>query len=244
MIRVLQKALVLVALIVLTIAVPARAQGTFAVTVASKTADHPWFGQGWGEGYVIDGDQGAVITLVRGQTYVFQLQNVSTSHPFYISTNSNGGGAGVFNDGVQNNFATGNETLTFTVPDTAPDQLFYQCSFHPLMGGVINVVSGGTAAEREELPDAIRLDQNYPNPFNPSTQIAFTLESSQEITLSVFDALGREIRTLASGTYPAGTHSITWDGTTADGAEAPSGSYLYRLETPDAAVTRTMTLVR
>ena len=228
----------------LLLAVPTQAQTTYTVTVSNKSADHPWQGEGWPEGYVIDGDEGAELTLVRGQTYVFQLQGVSSQHPFYLSTNFSGGGAGTYSDGVENNFATGDETLTFTVPDTAPDLLYYQCSFHPRMGGVINIVSSGTAAERDGLPDGIRLDQNYPNPFNPSTEIAFTLESNARVTLTVFDALGREVKTLLNQTLPAGEHAAAWDGTAADGSEAPSGTYLYRLETGSSQISRTMTLIR
>ena len=104
-------------LLVLLLALPtARAQeNTFTVTVATKTSDHPYNGQGWPEGYVIDGDQGAELTLVRGETYTFQMSNVPVLHPFYISTSATGGdgGASAYDDGVTGNGASGNATLTF-----------------------------------------------------------------------------------------------------------------------------------
>ena len=234
----------LVVLIALITSVPVAAQTTYTVTVANKTANHPWVNQGWPEGYLIDGEEGAELTLVRGETYVFQLQNVAQVHPFYISTNESGGGAGIYDEGVEGNMATGNGTVTFTVPEDAPDILYYQCAFHPRMGGVLNIVSGGTAAERPEVPATIRLDQNYPNPFNPETGITFGLQASEQVTLSIFDVAGRTVRILVSGTLPAGEHSANWDGTTADGNDAPSGTYFYRLETADETLTRSMTLIR
>src|SRR5690606_22195083 len=121
----------LVVLIALITSVPVAAQTTYTVTVANKTANHPWVNQGWPEGYLIDGEEGAELTLVRGETYVFQLQNVAQVHPFYISTNESGGGAGIYDEGVEGNMATGNGTVTFTVPEDAPDILYYQCAFHP-----------------------------------------------------------------------------------------------------------------
>ncbi len=244
MITLLRRTWPIVSLLLLAFVADVRAQTTYMVTVASKSAEHPWSGQGWPEGYLIDGEEGAELTLVRGETYVFQLQNVASVHPFYISTSESGGGAGEYEQGVEGNFATGNGTVTFTVPDDAPDVLYYQCSFHPRMGGVLNIVSGGTAAERPEVPASIRLDQNYPNPFNPETGITFALESGGHVTLSVIDATGRTVRVLVDATLTPGEHAVTWDGMTADGRAAASGTYLYRLETTNESVTRAMTLLR
>ena len=116
------------------------------VTVASKTSDHPYNGQGWSEGFVIDGDQGKELTLQRGVTYTFEMNNVAAMHSFYISTSAVGGGAGVYSDGVSGNFASGNETLTFTPGADTPDQLYYQCNTggHTYMGWKINVTGTGS----------------------------------------------------------------------------------------------------
>lgn len=225
-------------------AVPVAGQNTFTVSVANKTAEHPWANLGWPEGYVVNGTQGATLTLVRGETYVFEMQNVPSIHPFYISTNASGGGAGVWNEGVQGNFATGTASVTFTVPQTAPDVLYYQCSLHGSMGGELQIVSGSTSAEAGELPDGTRLHQNYPNPFNPSTEIRFSLGTPGAARLVVYDATGRALRTLVDSVLPAGDHAAIWDGRSSDHEEAASGAYFYRLETDEGTSTRTMILLR
>src|SRR5690606_18049823 len=141
----------------------------------------------------------------------------SSLHPFYIASQSGGGGAGVYNEGVTGNFATGSGSVTFVVPESAPDQLYYECSNHAQMGGVLNIVSSGTDVERDEQPASIHLEQNYPNPFNPETQIRFELDAAAAVTLAVYDASGRTIRVLVNSTMPAGAHSVTWDGYASDG---------------------------
>lgn len=117
---------------------------TFAVTVVQKTAEHPFFGEGWDEAYAIDGVEGRHLTLERGVTYVFEMEDVPAMHPFYISTSRSGFGEGVYSDGVTGNFATQGEVLTFTPREDTPDLLFYQCSAHDYMGGFIHVVGSET----------------------------------------------------------------------------------------------------
>lgn len=223
---------------------PVIAQTNFNVTVANKTAAHPWSGQGWPEGYVINGSEGATLTLERGVTYTFQMQNVPGLHPFYISTSSSGAGAGAYTDGVDGNFASGNQTLTFTPSADAPNVLYYQCSSHDFMGGTINVTGSVSADDPAELPSAITLEQNYPNPFNPSTVIRFHLPATTQVALTVLDAFGREVATVAGGTLAAGEHAVTWDGTDDAGRLLPSGQYFYRLEAGTERRYRALTILR
>ncbi|MAT39940.1 MAG: hypothetical protein CL946_10090 [Ectothiorhodospiraceae bacterium] len=81
------------------------------------------------------------------------------------------------------------------------------------------------------LPSDASLEQNYPNPFSASTSVTFTLDRDAEITLTIHDALGRKVRTLASERVERGKHTYTWDGTSDEGKTLPPGMYMYTLRT-------------
>jgi hypothetical protein len=106
-----------------------------------------------------------------------------------------------------------------------------------------------TAVEGEDggqLPSQYALGQNYPNPFNPSTHIQVNLPRHSPVSLRIYDTVGQLVSTLMEGEQEAGFYLFSWDGTNQAGAEVASGTYLYRLEAPEAGIsqTRTMTLLR
>ncbi|MEM8488482.1 MAG: DUF4397 domain-containing protein, partial [Bacteroidota bacterium] len=91
----------------------------------------------------------------------------------------------------------------------------------------------------DEQPGSFKLGNNYPNPFNPTTTISFTLPETAEVSLLVYDMLGREVRTLVNGTLASGVNEVVFDA-----AGLPTGTYLYRLTTPQGSFTKTMLLVK
>ena len=90
-----------------------------------------------------------------------------------------------------------------------------------------------------EIPVAFELYQNYPNPFNPSTTIAFDVPHTSDISIAVYDLLGRQVRTLVNGSLPAGKHQVTLN---AQGMS--SGLYVVRFDTPERAFERTILLIK
>ena len=106
----------------------------FMVRTVTKTANHPWFGEGSAIGYTINGNEGSPLNLVRATEYVFDIS--TPTHPFYISTDDTGVGAGEVTSGVTGS-KTQNGTLRFTPNSNHPDTLYYQCSSHPKMGYMI-----------------------------------------------------------------------------------------------------------
>jgi glucose/arabinose dehydrogenase len=103
-----------------------------------------------------------------------------------------------------------------------------------------------TGAGREEnLPGTFALMQNYPDPFNPSTNIDFTIPAAGAVTLTVYDVLGRKVRTLLDGSVPAGGRSVSWDGRDSRGTPVGSGVYFYRLLTgSNLSATKKMIVLR
>ncbi len=105
--------------------------------------------------------------------------------------------------------------------------------FRILISGLSN------APEHGEVPVEVVLNQNYPNPFNPGTRIQFGLPDESRVRLTVYDMLGRQVSVLADGIYSRGTHEVNWDA-----GMYSSGTYIYRLETDEAVLTRKMMLVK
>jgi subtilisin-like proprotein convertase family protein len=100
---------------------------------------------------------------------------------------------------------------------------------------VVNVlVKDSKPAERrvEAIvnPNNFELTQNYPNPFNPTTNIAFNVPSDAQVSVRVFDMLGREVATLVNGFQSAGNYITNWDATNNLGQTVSSGIYLYRMD--------------
>ncbi|MCA1803055.1 MAG: T9SS type A sorting domain-containing protein [Rhodothermaceae bacterium] len=107
-----------------------------------------------------------------------------------------------------------------------------------------NPVFTGTSIDNPSIqpntPTSFELSQNYPNPFNPTTSISFNLPKSQEITLKVFDMLGREVATLInSEQYAAGQSVVNFDA-----SSLGSGVYIYRLTVGEEVQSRSMTLIK
>ena len=92
-------------------------------------------------------------------------------------------------------------------------------------------------------PD-IRLGQNRPNPFNPRTTIAFSLPRLENVSLRIYDLRGELVKTLVAGPLSQGSHEYIWDGRSDLGANAASGTYVYRLDTTERVLSKSMVLIR
>lgn len=91
-----------------------------------------------------------------------------------------------------------------------------------------------------EIPNELVLNQNYPNPFNPITYIPLELDKNMNISLEVYDILGRKVKTLINNlNYPAGTYNIQFSG-----SKLSSGVYYYRLKTDRTEIIKAMTLIK
>jgi|GEM_PF-2937694 len=108
---------------------------------------------------------------------------------------------------------------------------------------VINPETTTDAPEEGITPAAITMN-NYPNPFNPLTTISFDLTDAGYTTLNIYNIAGQKIATLVQNELPAGTHNISWNGTTQNGTTVSSGMYFYRLQSGDYTMTNKMVLMK
>ncbi len=99
-------------------------------------------------------------------------------------------------------------------------------------------------ARNEAAAEEFALLPNYPNPFNPETTIRYELPGRTEVTITVYDILGREVRTLVDGWQNAGENMVIWDGLNYQGQQASSGVYIYTIQAGSFMKSRKMTLLR
>ncbi|MGA9117331.1 MAG: FlgD immunoglobulin-like domain containing protein [Bacteroidota bacterium] len=109
---------------------------------------------------------------------------------------------------------------------------------------VTDCISVGVGAV-PEIPEEFSLSANYPNPFNPSTSVNFSLPFQSAVRMTIYDVLGRRIRTLMDEeSKEAGIYRVTWDGTNNAGMVVPSGTYFLRLEAGRFSATRKLLLLK
>lgn len=93
-------------------------------------------------------------------------------------------------------------------------------------------------------PVSYSLYQNYPNPFNPNTTIDYSLPNESDVTITIYDMLGKKINQLISQKQPSGKHSIQWNRKDIDGNPVSAGIYLYQIQAGDFVQTKKMVLMK
>ena len=91
----------------------------------------------------------------------------------------------------------------------------------------------------DAVPDDYLLEQNYPNPFNPSTTIQFALPKQSDVTLELYDLLGRKVTTLLDENKPAGIHKIEFDA-----VNLPSGVFFYVIRTEEFSQVKKLMVLK
>jgi len=104
---------------------------------------------------------------------------------------------------------------------------------------LIAIKDNPNSVKEEELPSEYKLEQNYPNPFNPTTSIEYQVASIENVTLKVYDILGREIATLLNEVKHPGNYKLEFNA-----SNLPSGVYFYRLNAGGFSESKKMILLR
>lgn len=200
------------------------------------------------------GDSNVVIKSVNGGLnwtyYSFSSYSGAKFRSIYFP-NSNTGylvGNNNFNSGLI--FATTNAGYTWTSQNIGTSNNLNSVFFISAStgyvagdnGAIFKTTTGGSiwvGKISSEVPDKFKLYQNYPNPFNPSTNIKFQIKESKQVTLKIFDILGKEIATLINEKLQPGAYETSFDG-----SNLASGVYFYRLIAGNFTETKKMLIVK
>lgn len=108
-------------------------------------------------------------------------------------------------------------------------------------------IEGSIANSTDEIIQEnpfIQLSQNYPNPFNPSTKISFSLQTSSDVELDIYNSKGQRVSTLFNGYLNNGDHSFVWNGVDDNQNKLSSGVYFYRVKTNHQSIMKKMLLMK
>ena len=95
-----------------------------------------------------------------------------------------------------------------------------------------------------QLPHILELYPNYPNPFNPVTTLRYDIPENSHVTITIYDMLGRQVKTLINQTQDAGYRSVIWDATNDYGKPVSAGIYLYQIQAGEYISTKKMVLLK
>jgi len=175
-------------------------------------------------------------TLVGGDIYQINLNiyQVVRPNPSY------------FTMPVQIRFNTSLGDTTITLFNNAQTQNFqFQIVGNPQSivfdpgNWILKDLQGVTEVKDLNIPLQYSLSQNYPNPFNPSTTIEYSIPKSGNVTLKIFNVLGKELATLVNGQNEAGKHIVNFDA-----SDLNSGVYFYKIEAGSFVDTKKMILLK
>ena len=148
------------------------------------------------------------------------------------------------------------EYETFDMIDTSfldPDYVLDQTNYYRLaavdhaenMSEYTGVVEATIlSVDSDLIPTVFALHQNYPNPFNPITTLRYDLPEQGFVTITIYDMLGRQVKTLVNTTQEAGFKSVIWNATNDYGKPVSAGVYLYKIQAGEFIQTKKMVLLK
>lgn len=113
-------------------------------------------------------------------------------------------------------------------------------SFH----GPIHVIYESPEPGSPEIPTFTGLKQVFPNPFNPVANIAYVLAAPSDVSISIYNMRGQQVRNFQRNNVAAGSWNLTWDGKDQNGRELPSGVYYFRMQAGMDSFTKKAVLMK
>ncbi len=159
--------------------------------------------------------------------------NETENTPVFTTENYEGSMMGIAHSAARNEFM-----VAFTYEDFSAGR----------EGDVMGVIAKGTPPVAVEdgapVPDTFKVDANYPNPFSSLTTIRFAQPADGQVTVIVYDLMGRKIATLLDGVLQAGYQEIVWNGKDGGDNDVAAGVYFYEVRSSDRVSVQKMVLVR
>jgi hypothetical protein len=121
-------------------------------------------------------------------------------------------------------------TLTGTRHAGTDNDSYFDDLFLKVLKDESCLTVGTDLTEDISLPKKFVLHQNFPNPFNPTTTLHYDLPEDALVNITIYDILGREVRTLVNQTQDAGYRSVIWDATNDYSMPVSAGIYLYQIQ--------------
>lgn len=123
------------------------------------------------------------------------------------------------------------------------NNIFEQFNTYTDTYGMYSILVTGIK-DKKAIPSSYKLEQNYPNPFAEKTEIEFSSQTHEQLTLKIYDILGREVKSFS--VHPNlynNKYRIGWDGTNNNGSKVSSGIYYYRLTGRNISLTKKMLFI-
>ena len=109
---------------------------------------------------------------------------------------------------------------------------------------LISQVLSLLTAESEIVPFDFEIYQNYPNPFNPVTSLRYNLTEDGLVKITIYDMMGRIVKTLVNSSQTAGYSTIQWNATNDRNESVSAGLYLYTIQAGEFRQTKKMVLLK
>lgn len=187
------------------------------------------------------------VTTDKGATWTYVDHKIADKDSSFqsVAFNGNNGVATTFNGVIATSTDGG---ATWKADKTFENQYYLSVaaispSGKAFVGTTTGAIIGDVPADANEnnkiTPNKFELKGNYPNPFNPTTNIVFNIPSKMNVTLKVYNVLGREVATLVNGERQGGENVVKFDA-----SNLASGIYMYQIKAGNFTATQKMLLVK
>ena len=106
------------------------------------------------------------------------------------------------------------------------------------------IIENVSVAGNNDIPIVYKVHQNHPNPFNPVTTLQYDLPEDALVNITIYDMMGRQVKTLVNGSQTAGYRTTQWNATNDRNEPVSSGLYIYTIQASDYTQTKKMVLLK